>query len=76
MNWQLPIVLLIVSVAAIYLCRSTWLSLVGRKSGCGGGCSCSASQPTRQDANGQAPLIPANQLTLRRQNPPQFERDH
>lgn len=61
MDWQLPIVLLIVATAAIYLTRQTWRSLSGKK-GCKSGCGCGP----KAAETGQEVLIPADQLTIRR----------
>lgn len=62
MDWQLTTVAVLVMAALAYLGRQTWRTWFGRKSGCGGGCGC--SKPAER--NGQAALIPAEQLTLRR----------
>jgi hypothetical protein len=64
-NWQLPLVLLIVAVAAAYLVRQVWRSWRGARSGCGGGCGCAKNAPP---AGGHLTLIPADQLTLRRRD--------
>jgi hypothetical protein len=61
-NWQMPLVALIVLAAVAYLVRRTWRSLTGRKAGGCGGCSC-ARPPAAND--GQATLIPTEQITLR-----------
>jgi hypothetical protein len=60
-NWQLPLVLLIVAVAAVYLVRQVWR---GARSGCGGGCGCGKSAAPAPGGN--VTLIPADQLKIRR----------
>ena len=65
MNWQLPIVILIVAGAAGYLGLQTWRSWTGRKAGCGkGSCGCGAAK--EKASAGSEVLIPSGQLTLRR----------
>ncbi|MFL5245909.1 MAG: FeoB-associated Cys-rich membrane protein [Gemmataceae bacterium] len=50
MDWQLPVVLLIVAAAAAYVARITWRAWVGSKTGgCGGGCGC-ANKPAEAKA--------------------------
>ena len=65
MDWQLPLVLLCLAAAALYVVRRTWLTWRGRGGGCGG-CKCSKPEAaaTRKDA-----LIPVNDLTLRLRRP-------
>jgi hypothetical protein len=66
MNWQLPAVILIVTAASCYLFRQTWRAWTGsRKQGCGGGCGCAAKTDAPTPGQ-QSPLIPVEQLTLRR----------
>ena len=60
MNWQLPIVVMIVLAAVAYLARRTWRSLTGRKAGGCGGCGCARAPEST------GTLIPAEQLRLRR----------
>lgn len=67
MNWQLPIVILIVAVAAAYLGVQTWRSWTGRKAGCGKG-SCGCGKPKENATDGVEILIPAGQLTVRRRD--------
>jgi hypothetical protein len=43
-NWQMPLVLMIVLAAGLYLARRAWRSLTGRKAG---GCG-DAVAPSRQ----------------------------
>jgi hypothetical protein len=66
MSWQLPVAILIIVAAALYLTRRTWLSLTARKAGgcagCGGATSSSAEQAQRV-------LIPEDQITLRLRDP-------
>jgi len=66
MDYQLLAVALIVVAAFGYLARRAWRTWAGRKSGCGGGCSCGPKEPV----NGQISLIPPEQLTLRRRSGP------
>jgi len=40
MNWQLTIVLFLVSFSACYLVRRAWLTWRGTGKGCGQGCGC------------------------------------
>jgi len=64
MDWQLPLVIVIVTAAAAYVARKTWRAWLGTKAGgCGGGCGC-ASKAT--EARDKTILIPVNQLGLRR----------
>ena len=65
MDWQLPIVILIVAGAACYLGVQTWRSWTGRKAGCGKG-SCGCGKPQENAAEKAEILIPAGQLTVRR----------
>jgi len=68
MNWQLFIVLVLVALAATYLLRQHWRTWAGTKSGgCGGGCSCPSKANAANDAQ-STPLIPVEQLTVRRRN--------
>jgi hypothetical protein len=62
---QLIATLILVAVAAGYLLRQIWRTLRGRKSGCGGGCSC-AAKPA--DTN-QKSLISAAELLRRFKQP-------
>jgi hypothetical protein len=62
MDWQLPLVAMIVLAAVAYLARRTWRSLMGRKAGGCAGCSC-AKPPAATEEHGT--LIPAEQITLR-----------
>ena len=65
MNWQLILVLAIVSVAASYLARSAWRTWgASKRSGCGGGCGCSSK--AADATNGNVTLIPSERLTIRR----------
>ena len=68
MDWQLVIVALMVLVAALYLGRRSWRTWRVSKSGCAGSCGC-ASKAKPAESNGQATLIPSEQLTLRRREP-------
>jgi hypothetical protein len=67
-DWQLPLVLLIVALAVVYLGRQAWRSWRGSRSGCGGGCGCSKNSPGPTRAEGNVTLIPADQLRLRRKD--------
>jgi len=62
-NWQMPLVVMIVLAAGLYLLRRMWRSLTGRKAGGCGGCSC-AKTPTVGNDGGT--LIPSEQITIRR----------
>ncbi len=64
MDWQLPLVAMIVLAAVAYLARRTWRTLTGRKAGGCGGCSC--AKPPAVESRGT--LIPAEQITLRLRN--------
>jgi hypothetical protein len=71
MSWQLILVVLIVTVAVLYLVRQTWRAWSPRKGACGGGCSCPGKSAAPAEENGvSATLIPAEQLTLRRRRDP------
>jgi hypothetical protein len=59
MDWQLWIVGVLVAAAVLYLGRQTYRTWAGRKAGCGT-CKCG---PAKDPA---APLIPVEQLELRR----------
>jgi hypothetical protein len=60
MDWQLPLALMIVLAATLYLGRRTWRTWSKRTRGCGG-CGCSVKSTA---AEGET-LIPAGQLQLR-----------
>jgi hypothetical protein len=65
MPWQMPLVLLVIAAAAVYLARQTWRSWTGTKSGgCGGGCGC--SKATATESKDGVTLVPVEQVTLRR----------
>ncbi|HXG08345.1 MAG TPA: FeoB-associated Cys-rich membrane protein [Gemmataceae bacterium] len=66
MDWQQLLVGLIVTAAACYLGRQAWHAWRDRGAGCGGGCGKTC---TSDAANGQAALIPPEQLTLRHHSP-------
>jgi hypothetical protein len=59
MDWQLPVVLVVVTAAACYLAARVWRGL-RRKTGCGGSCGC-AGKPRPP-----VTIVPVEQLTLRR----------
>jgi hypothetical protein len=64
MGWQLALVAVLVSVAAVYLLRQTWHTWTVKKGGCAG-CACpTASSPPSPTQS----LIPLEQLTLRRKS--------
>ena len=65
MDWQLFLVAVLVAGAACYLARQSWRTLTASRKGCSGGCGCHG-KAAAGEGNGQASLIPANQLTLRR----------
>jgi hypothetical protein len=66
MDWQIGIVLLLVTTAAAYLGRQTWRTWAGAKGQCGGGCGCGS----RSRAPHETTFIAADQLRLRPPNPP------
>jgi hypothetical protein len=70
MDWQLILVLLIVAAAVVYLARSSWRTWRGRKTGCGGGCSCAKTSVAPAGAREGGTLIPLEQLSLRRRPAP------
>jgi len=43
MDWQLPVALGVVILAAAYLVRKAWKTLKNRKKACAGGCGCPSS---------------------------------
>jgi hypothetical protein len=61
-DWQWLVVTLAVTAAAAYVVRGVWRSLAGRKAGCSGGCAC----PAKTAPDAPAPLIPVEQVGLRR----------
>jgi hypothetical protein len=66
MEWQFPIVLLVVAGAVFYLAHSFWRSWSGVKGRCGGSCACGKGIPGDGPAGGETSLIPAEDVTLRR----------
>ena len=66
MDWQLPLVLVCLAAAALYVARRTWLTWRGRGGGCGG-CKC-GGKAEAADARKDA-LIPVDDLTLRLRGP-------
>jgi hypothetical protein len=64
MDWQLPVVVMLVAVAAVYLARQAWRSWSGQK-GCKSGCGCGP----KSSQTGQDGLIPAAAVTIRRSSP-------
>jgi hypothetical protein len=64
MSWQLPVAILIIVAAALYLTRRTWLSLTGRKAGGCAGCGGATAKAEQQRV-----LIPEEQITLRLRDP-------
>jgi hypothetical protein len=67
MEWQLYLVFPIVAAAAGYLGRQAWRSWRGGRGGCGG-CACGKNSPGPAAGPGRVPLIPSDQLTLRRKD--------
>jgi hypothetical protein len=68
LDGQLFLVLALVAVAVAYLARQTWRSWRGGRSGCGSGCGSCRNSAAAPRGDGQATLIPAEQLTLRRKD--------
>jgi hypothetical protein len=63
MDWQLPITVFVVLVAAAYVARMTWRAWFSSKaSGCGGGCGCAAKSADRKS---KPILIPSDQIKVR-----------
>jgi hypothetical protein len=63
MDWQLPVTVFVVLVAASYVARMTWRAWFGSKAGgCGGGCGCAGKA---EEKKGQPILIPSDQLKIR-----------
>jgi hypothetical protein len=69
MDGQFLLVILVVSIAAIYLLRRSWKTWFGVRSGCGGSCGCGAkTEQTEKTSDGRETLIPLQQLMLRKRN--------
>jgi len=66
MNWQLPLVALIIALSVTYLAFQSYRTWRGRKAGCGGGCSCATTPQKNPLPDGVVALIPIEELTLRR----------
>jgi FeoB-associated Cys-rich membrane protein len=66
MDWQLGIVLGAVAGAVLYLGRAAWRSWRGAKQGCGGGCGCGVKAGGSGQIPDRPPLIPVEQIRLRR----------
>jgi hypothetical protein len=64
MDWQLPLVLLCLALAALYVARRTWRTWSGKGAGCGGGCKCDGGKAAAPAAQAK-PLIPVEDLTWR-----------
>jgi hypothetical protein len=60
MNWQLVIVIVLVSAASLYLARGAWRLWRGAAKGCGGSCKC--DKPSLEEPR----LIPVESVVLRR----------
>ncbi|HEY7327186.1 MAG TPA: hypothetical protein VH592_06095 [Gemmataceae bacterium] len=63
MDWQLLLVMLLVSLALAYLGRRTLRTWLGKGAGCGS-CKCPGSEKTGNAAS--QTLIPLDQVRLRR----------
>lgn len=61
MNWQMILVIVVVTAAAWYLLRSTWRTWRPKQKGCGRGCHCAAEKGGANDTS----LIPVEQVGLR-----------
>jgi hypothetical protein len=59
MNWQLIVVMLLVSAAGLYLANSAWQLWYGTSKGCGGGCKC--DKPKEEGLR----LIPVESIQMR-----------
>jgi hypothetical protein len=69
MNWQLFAVIVLVTVATVYLLRQHWRAVTGRKAGgCAGGCSCPSKAAAPATGTESPTLIAPEQITLRRRN--------
>jgi hypothetical protein len=64
MDWQLPLVVVLVVLALVYLGRQTLRTWRGKSSGCGS-CKCGGAAKTAESATPDT-LIPVEQVTLRR----------
>jgi hypothetical protein len=68
MNWQLPIVAIIVAAAFVYLVRQTWAAWTKRR-GCGTGCACGDSTANRPKLKADTTIIPVDELRIRSREP-------
>jgi hypothetical protein len=64
MDWQLPIVGVLVVLALLYLGRQTLRTWRGKGAGCGG-CKCGSASKTASPAGAER-LIPIDEVRLRR----------
>ena len=65
MDWQLLVAAILVAASAVYLLGRAWRTWMVTKRGCGGGCGC---DQTAIEVQNQAPIIPVEQITLRRRS--------
>jgi hypothetical protein len=63
-EWQLPVTLLLVLAATVYLVRLSWRTWTGKGKGCGGRCQCGNAAESQDDST-RGTLIPVEKLTLR-----------
>ena len=61
MNWQMALVLVLVTAAAWYLVRCTWRTWNPKKKNCGGGCACAG----KGESDDKTALISVEQTRLR-----------
>jgi hypothetical protein len=67
----MPVVLVLVAGAVLYLGRTALRTWSGAKTGCQSGCGCGPGKSAGADRGKAATLIPREQLTIRRRDPSQ-----
>jgi hypothetical protein len=67
MNWQLPLAVIFVASASIYLARRTWRTWTKRQ-GCGTGCACGDSTGNKPNVKANVTIVPVDQLRVRGRN--------
>jgi len=68
-DWQLPVVVFLVSCAVLYLGRQAWRTFAGRKGSCGGGCGCASIKAAPSETGSGDVLISPADIGLRRKQP-------